>query len=131
MPATDPALELDAETLALLDQIDIPLAAAAAPASAVEADLDAMFGTPLALHEVCALPAEAALLSPTDPSPNANTAGDFLARRQAALDIVADDPHLTARVRERLVDILIPAAWQLRIDRAAVMPFAEPEALAA
>ncbi|ASY37049.1 MULTISPECIES: hypothetical protein [unclassified Streptomyces] len=119
MPVTDFALEFDAETLALLDQLDIPLAAAAAPASAVECDLDAMFGTPLALHEVWALPAEAALLSPTVPSLNANTVvGDFLARRQAALDIVADDPHLTARIRERL-------------DRDAVMPFPEPEVLAA
>ncbi|MFD4756363.1 hypothetical protein [Streptomyces sp. NPDC058426] len=130
MPATDPLDELDTETRALLDALDVPLAAAAAPASAVEADLDAMFGTPLALHEVWALPAEAALLSPTDPSLNANTVGDFLARRQAAVDIVADDPHLTARVRERLVDILLPAARQLRIDRRA-RPFAEPEVLAA
>ncbi|MGW3491334.1 hypothetical protein [Streptomyces sp. NPDC001054] len=131
MPATDPLDELDTETRALLDALDVPLAAAAAPASAVECDLDVAFGTPLALHEVWALPAEAALLSPTDPSLNANTVvGDFLARRQAALDIVADDPHLTARVRERLVDVLLPAARQLRIDRRA-RPFAEPEVLAA
>ncbi|MDV9189777.1 hypothetical protein R6L23_16400 [Streptomyces sp. SR27] len=94
----------DGETLALLKAVEVPL-----PDFAI--DLDIAFGTPLEMYEPFATPREraAALTCPDE------VLGDFFARRHAARDILASDPSITALVRERLVDVLLPHATRLRI----------------
>ncbi|MDX3366173.1 hypothetical protein PV387_09030 [Streptomyces sp. ME02-6987-2C] len=94
----------DAETLALLDELDVPLPTELAD---FDVDLDIAFGTPLEMHEPFATVREKDL-------PSQDLLEQFFARRQAALDIVADDPSITTRVRERLVDVLLPYADRLR-----------------
>ncbi|MEU8837358.1 hypothetical protein [Streptomyces sp900116325] len=97
----------DAETLALLEAVEVPLP------DFTGIDLDVAFGTPL---EMCA----------ADPLPHEQLDGlDITAaiaaiearenRTLAASDIAATEPTATKLVRERLVDMLLPHARQLRI----------------
>ncbi|MEU9858634.1 hypothetical protein [Streptomyces sp. NPDC047974] len=98
----------DAETLALLDELDVPLPTEFAD---FDVDLDIAFGTPLGMYELFATPREkAASLT----RPHTEVLGEFFARRHAALDILATDPSITSLVRERLVDVLLPHAARLR-----------------
>ncbi|MET7550829.1 hypothetical protein ABZS94_34660 [Streptomyces sp. NPDC005500] len=81
----------DAETLALLEAVEVPLP------DFTGIDLDVGFGTPL---EMCA----------ADPLPHEQLDGlDITAA------IAATEPTATKLVRERLVDMLLPHARQLRI----------------
>ncbi|MEW2289627.1 hypothetical protein [Streptomyces sp. NPDC047841] len=108
--------DFDAETLALLDAVEVPLPEFTA------LDLDVAFGTPLEMYEpvgarremrayaaaIVVAPGQSYQLSPSH-------GAEIRARVDAARDILADDPTITARVRERLVDVLLPYAAQLRI----------------
>ncbi|MGW3745119.1 hypothetical protein ACWD62_32190 [Streptomyces sp. NPDC005146] len=110
-PAASLATERsDGETLALLEAVEVPLP------DFTGIDLDVAFGTPL---EMCA----------ADPLPHEQLDGlDITAaiaaiaaiearenRTLAARDIAATEPTATKLVRERLVDMLLPHARQLRI----------------
>ncbi|MCH0560377.1 MULTISPECIES: hypothetical protein [unclassified Streptomyces] len=118
----------DAETLALLEAVEVPLPAF------TDLDLDVAFGTPLEMHEFVT-PCElarwdaASSLKKGRKAAQAQVAHDFAARRAAAEDILATDPSITELVRERLVDALIPHAAQLRTAPPATA--AEPLPLAA
>ncbi|WP_329625914.1 hypothetical protein OG357_38420 (plasmid) [Streptomyces sp. NBC_01255] len=115
-PAASLATEtFDAETLALLEAIEVPLPAF----TALDIDLDVTFGTPLEMYELWATPREKA---ESLVRPHAEVLGDFFARRHAAMDILATDPSITALVRERLVDVLLPYAEQLRTAPLAAVP---------
>ncbi|MGZ2360957.1 hypothetical protein LRE75_30485 [Streptomyces sp. 372A] len=101
----------DAETLALLEAVEVPLPDFGG------LDLDVAFGMPMELFEAGALPHErldgldiAAAVAAIEAREN---------RMLAARDIVATDPTATELVRERLVDVLLPYATQLRITRSA------------
>ena len=85
-PSTGEAF--DAETLALLNELDVPLP------NFANVDLDIAFGTPLEMYELAT--------------------ADELARHDAKRHILAADPSITALVRERLVDVLLPYADRLR-----------------
>ncbi|MFC8765115.1 hypothetical protein ACFUAG_30965 [Streptomyces sp. NPDC057193] len=106
----------DAETLALLDELDVPLSAD------FDVDLDLAFGTPLEMHEPAGTAREmrryaAAILAvPRDRRHELALAhgAEIAARVDAGRDILAADPTITARVRERLVDVLLPYAARLR-----------------
>lgn len=104
MNRTSPAAELDAETLALLDAIDVPV-----PDFTV--DLDVVFGTPLEMYEAGLLEHEK--LAGLDDLAAADAIQARHDRLLAAADITADDPTIAQRVRELLVDALIPFAEQL------------------
>ncbi|WP_445403159.1 hypothetical protein ACSMX9_30035 (plasmid) [Streptomyces sp. LE64] len=109
----------DAETLALLEAVEVPLPEFGG------LDLDVAFGMPLEMFEAGALPHErldgldiTAAIAAIEAREN---------RMLAARDIVATDPTATELVRERLVDVLLPYAAQLRITRpaaAASLPIA-------
>ncbi|MFJ4917640.1 hypothetical protein [Streptomyces sp. NPDC088726] len=115
-PAASLATEyFDTETQELLDAIDVALP------DFGDIDLDIAFGTPLELHEPFATSREKGLTGQ-------ELLEQFFARRYAARDIVADDPTATELVRERLVDVLLPYAAQLRVSR---RPAAAPVPLAA
>ncbi|WP_331729638.1 hypothetical protein [Streptomyces platensis] len=105
-PAASLATEhLDTETLALLDAVAVELP------DFGPVDLDIAFGTPLDMWE------------PAGPRRGmARHAAAAAARWDAARDIVASDPSITVRVRERLVDVLLPYAAQLRIAPPATEP---------
>ncbi|MGW3269059.1 hypothetical protein [Streptomyces sp. NPDC001056] len=105
-PATE---HFDAETLALLEAVEVPL-------PEFSTDLDIVFGTPLELHEPYATSREKDL-------PEQELLEQFFARRHAARDLLADDPSILVRVRERLVDVLLPYAAQLRITQPAAASF--------
>ncbi|MFD3567406.1 hypothetical protein [Streptomyces sp. NPDC058667] len=127
MPATLPLTShqpstgevFDAETLALLDELDVPLPASFDDA---EVDLDIAFGTPLEMHEPAGTAwemrryAAAVLTVPPDRRRELALAhgAEITARIDAGRDILAADPTITARVRERLVDVLLPYADRLR-----------------
>ncbi|MCL7496051.1 hypothetical protein M8I34_32300 [Streptomyces sp. MCA2] len=126
-PAASLATEVfDAETLALLDAIEMEL-----PEFGY-IDLDIAFGTPLEMYglvttdELARWDAAAAVTKGKTKARN-EVIAESEARRDAARDIVAADPSITARVRERLVDVLLPYAAQLRI----APPATEPLPLAA
>ncbi|MEU7031421.1 hypothetical protein AB0A60_32595 [Streptomyces sp. NPDC046275] len=116
-PSTGEAF--DAETLALLDELDVPLPAEVAD---VEVDLDVAFGTPLEMYEPAGTAREmrryaaAVLTVPPDRRYELALAhgAEIAARVDAGRDILAADPTITARVRERLVDVLLPHAARLR-----------------
>ncbi|MEU9943129.1 hypothetical protein [Streptomyces lavendulae] len=120
-PAASLATEsFDAETLALLEEVEVPLPHFA------DLDLDVAFGTPLEMYAAGPLPHEqldgldiTAALAAIEAREN---------RMLAARDIAATDPTATDLVRERLVDVLLPYAAQLRITRrpasAAPLPLA-------
>ncbi|MGW2050776.1 hypothetical protein ACWCPF_37230 [Streptomyces sp. NPDC001858] len=102
----------DCETLALLDELEVELPEFG------NVDLDVAFGTPLEMHELWATPQELARFEAgaglKDEAERVRELwADFLARRHAALDIVAVDPSVTALVRERLIDVLLPYASEL------------------
>ncbi|MEU5824900.1 hypothetical protein [Streptomyces sp. NPDC047803] len=104
----------DAETLALLDKLDVPLCG--------DVDLDIAFGTPLNMHEPAGTAREmrryAAEVLTVPPNCRQELAlaygAEITARVDAGRDILAADPAITARVRERLVDLLLPYAGRLR-----------------
>ncbi|MFC8009267.1 hypothetical protein [Streptomyces cinereoruber] len=106
----------DAETLALLDELDVPLSAD------FDVDLDVAFGTPLEMHEPAGTAREMrryaaeVLTVPLDRRQELALAygAEITARVDAGRDILAADPSITARVRERLVDVLLPHADRLR-----------------
>ncbi|CAL9675716.1 hypothetical protein [Streptomyces sp. enrichment culture] len=106
----------DAETLALLDELDVPLSAD------FDVDLDIAFGTPLEMHEPAGTAREmrryAAAVLTVPPVRRQELAlvhgAEITARVEASRDILAADPTITARVRERLVDALLPYADRLR-----------------
>ncbi|ARI56846.1 hypothetical protein A6E92_31820 (plasmid) [Streptomyces sp. S8] len=109
-PAASLATEtFDAETLALLEAVEVPLPDFA------DLDLDVAFGTPLEMFEAGPLPHEqldgldiTAAIAAIEAREN---------RMLAARDIAATDPTATELVRERLVDVLLPYATQLRITQ--------------
>ncbi|MFD3663997.1 hypothetical protein ACFWVF_25995 [Streptomyces sp. NPDC058659] len=103
----------DAETLALLDELDVPLSAD------FDVDLDIAFGTPLEMYELVtagelARWGAASTVKKGKTKARDDVIAEYGARREAARDILAADPSITARVRERLVDVLIPYADRLR-----------------
>ncbi|MEW1753443.1 hypothetical protein [Streptomyces angustmyceticus] len=111
----------DTETLALLEAIEVPLPDFAG------LDLDIAFGTPLEMYELVTTDElakwDAAAAMPKGKTKARNEViAESGARRDAARDIVAADPSITARVRERLVDVLLPYAAQLRIAPRATEP---------
>ncbi|MEV7160258.1 hypothetical protein AB0N77_37570 [Streptomyces misionensis] len=101
----------DAETLALLDAVEVPLPEFGG------LDLDVAFGMPLEMFEAGTLPHER--LDGLDITAAVAAIEARENRMLAARDIVATDPTATELVRERLVDVLLPYAAQLRITRPA------------
>ncbi|GHE56490.1 hypothetical protein GCM10018785_27250 [Streptomyces longispororuber] len=109
----------DAETLALLEAVEVPLPDFAG------LDLDVAFGTPLEMYEDGPLSHErpdgldiTAAIAAIEAREN---------RMLAARDIVTTDSTAAELVRERLVDVLLPYAAQLRITppaTAAPLPLA-------
>ncbi|PWI05688.1 hypothetical protein DIZ27_37805 [Streptomyces sp. NWU339] len=124
-PATE---DFDAETLGLLEAVEVPLP------EFTGLDLDVAFGTPLDLYEPAGSQREmrayaaAVVAAPTSQRHQLSRlhGAEIQARIDAGRDILTDDPALTARVRERLVDVLLPHAAQLRITppTAAPLPIA-------
>ncbi|MER5988847.1 hypothetical protein [Streptomyces sp. NPDC001787] len=129
-PAASLATEhFDDETLQLLDTIAVKLP------DFGDVDLDIGFGTPLEMYEPAGTHQEmrryaaAIVAGPVDQRYKLSLAygAEIAARTDAARDILAADPSIAARVRERLVDVLVPYATQLRITRpaaAAPLPIA-------
>lgn len=124
-PAASLASEqFDAETLALLEAVEVPLPEFAS------LNLDVAFGTPLEMYEPSVTPQEmaryAAAVGVSEPKQrlqlSEEAGAEVRARQAAARDILADDPAIAARVRERLVDVLLPYAARLRIAPPAVAP---------
>ncbi|MFE1519576.1 hypothetical protein ACFW9I_22600 [[Kitasatospora] papulosa] len=114
-PAASLATEhFDTETQELLDAIDVELP------DFGDIDLDIAFGTPLEMYglvttdELARWDAAAAVTKGKTKAREEVIAASG-ARREAARDILAADPSITERVRERLVDVLLPYAAQLRI----------------
>ncbi|MFI8966950.1 hypothetical protein ACIGO8_33120 [Streptomyces sp. NPDC053493] len=108
----------DTETLTLLDELDVPLPTELTDA---EVDLDIAFGTPLEMHEPAGTAREtrryaAAVLAAPDRRHELALfhGAEIAARVDAGRDILAADPTITARIRERLVDVLLPHADRLR-----------------
>ncbi|MFJ2847019.1 hypothetical protein ACIPD2_36075 [Streptomyces griseofuscus] len=111
-PAAGLATEtFDAETLALLEAVEVPLPDFA------DVDLDVAFGTPLEMFEAGVLSHER--LDGLDVTAAVAAIEARENRMLAARDILAADPTVTELVRERLVDVLLPYAAQLRITRPA------------
>lgn len=109
--AASPATEyFDAETLALLNELNVESPEFGG------VDLNIVFGTPLEMYEPFATAREAGLADERE------CLEQFFARRHAARDILADVPSITARVRERLVDVLVPYAARLRTAPSAAVP---------
>ncbi|MFI8769504.1 hypothetical protein ACIGN6_31995 [Streptomyces sp. NPDC053792] len=108
----------DAETLALLDALDIDLPAI------TDVDLDVYYGTPLEMHEPAGTLREmrqyaaAILAAPVVQRYQLSCAhgNEIRARVDAARDIVATDPTIVPLVRERLAAALVRTA-QLRTTR--------------
>ncbi|MFD4543583.1 hypothetical protein [Streptomyces bauhiniae] len=119
-PAASLATEhFDTETLALLDELDVEIPECGG------VDLDVAFGMPLEMFEAGALPHER--LDGLDITDAVAAIEARENRMLAARDIAAADPTATELVRERLVDVLLPYAAQLRITRpaaAATLPIA-------
>ncbi|MEU2770516.1 hypothetical protein ABZ628_27805 [Streptomyces diastaticus] len=121
-PAASFATEehFDTETLALLDELNVGLHEFGG------LDLDVAFGMPLEMFEVGPLPHER--LDGLDITAAVAAIEARETRMLAARDIVATDPTALELVRERLVDVLLPYAAQLRITRrpaaAAPLPIA-------
>lgn len=111
----------DAETLALLEELEVPLPDFAA------IDLDVAFGTPLEMYAAGTLRHEQ--LDGLDITAAVAAIEARENRMLAARDIAATDPTATELVRERLVDVLLPYAAQLRTAPPATA--AEPLPLAA
>ncbi|MFJ3817777.1 hypothetical protein [Streptomyces sp. NPDC090056] len=111
--------ELDAETLALLDALDVSLPGI----DDATVDLDVYYGTPLEMHEPAGTLWEmrryAAAIASGAKSSYARLAeeagAEIAARLDAARDIVVTDPTLVSLVRERLADLLLPHTDQARL----------------
>ncbi|MFF8798053.1 hypothetical protein [Streptomyces globisporus] len=101
----------DAETLALLKAVEVPLPDFGG------LDLDVAFVTPLEMFEAGPLPHER--LDGLDITAAVAAIEARENRMLAARDILVTDPTATELVRERLVDVLLPYAAQLRITRPA------------
>ncbi|WP_331749915.1 hypothetical protein OG963_43210 (plasmid) [Streptomyces sp. NBC_01707] len=107
-PAASLATEhSDAQTLALLEAVEVPLP------DFTGIDLDVAFGTPMEMYAADPLPHEqldgldiTAAIAAIEAREN---------RMLAARDIAATEPTATELVRERLVDMLLPYVRQLRI----------------
>jgi hypothetical protein len=104
----------DAETLALLESVEVPLPDFA------DIDLDVAFGTPLEMYDLVTTDElvrwdAASAVSKGKTKARDEVLAEYGARREAARDILAADPSITELVRERLVDVLLPYAVQLRI----------------
>ena len=113
-PAASLATEsFDRETIALLDAMEVELPEFG------DIDLDVAFGTPLDLYEASTLAHEQ--LDGLDIYAAIEAIEARENRLAAARDIVTD-PAVTALVRERLVDVLLPYAAQLHIARPAAAP---------
>ncbi|MEU0119086.1 hypothetical protein ABZ137_36765 [Streptomyces bobili] len=113
-PAASLATEsFDRETIALLDAMEVELPEFG------DIDLDVAFGTPLDLYEADTLAHEQ--LDGLDIYAAIEAIEARENRLAAARDIVTD-PAVTALVRERLVDLLLPYAAQLPIARPAAAP---------
>ncbi|GAB2949916.1 hypothetical protein [Streptomyces sp. NPDC059171] len=111
-PAASLATEtFDAETLALLEVVEVRLPDFA------DIDADVAFGTPLEMYAAGPLPHER--LDGLDITAAVAAIEARENRVLAVRDIVATDPTATELVRERLVDVLLPCAAQLRITRPA------------
>ncbi|MFE7675810.1 hypothetical protein ACFU5N_26845 [Streptomyces albidoflavus] len=111
--------DFDAETLALLEAVEVPLPDFGG------LDLDVAFGMPLEMFEAGTLPHER--LDGLDITAAVAAIEARESRMLAARDIVATDPTALELVRERLVDVLLPYATQLRVTRpvaAAPLPIA-------
>ncbi|MGK5545699.1 hypothetical protein ACSNOH_13345 [Streptomyces sp. URMC 127] len=122
----------DAETLALLDAVEVALPEFG------DVGLDVVFGTPLEMHELVTPGELARFEAAAGPRGGSTKAQDdvvaeFAARKAAAQDIIAADPSITERVRERLLEALEPsiAEWLLRPLPAVYAPAAEVLPLAA
>ncbi|MFD8621432.1 hypothetical protein [Streptomyces sp. NPDC059513] len=116
----------DAETLALLEAVEVSLPEFG------DLDLDVAFGTPLEMYDLVTTDElarwdAASAVKKGKTQARDEVVADSGARREAARDILAADPSIPAFVRERLVDVLLPYAAQLRITRpaaAAPLPIA-------
>ncbi|MFF2927178.1 hypothetical protein ACFVTP_33040 [Streptomyces celluloflavus] len=126
-PAASLATEtFDTETLALLEAVEVPLP------PFTDLDLDVAFGTPLEMYGLATADElvrwdAAAAVKKGKTKARDEVIAEYGARREAARDILAADPSITELVRERLVDVLLPYAAQLRITRpaaAAPLPIA-------
>jgi hypothetical protein len=107
----------DTET-ALLEAVEVPLPDFA------DVDLDVAFGTPLEMYDLVTTDElarwdAAAAVRKGKTKARDEVIAEYGARREAARDILAADPSITELVRERLVDVLLPYAAQLRITRPA------------
>ncbi|MFE5669088.1 hypothetical protein ACFQ7W_34855 [Streptomyces niveus] len=104
----------DTETQELLDALTVELP------DFGDIDLDIAFGTPLEMYglvtsdELARWDAASAVTKGKTTARN-EVIAESGARREAARDILAADPSITELVRERLVDVLLPYAAQLRI----------------
>ncbi|MFI8200877.1 hypothetical protein ACIF6K_30890 [Streptomyces sp. NPDC085942] len=114
----------DAETLALLEAIEVELPEFG------DLDLDVAFGTPLEMFEPAGTQGEMRryvaeiVAAPVDQRYALSLVhgAEITARIDAARDIVVSDLTTMKLIRERLVDVLLPYAAQLRITES--MPFA-------
>lgn len=104
----------DAETLALLEAVEVPLPEFG------DLDLDVAFGMPLEMFEAGVLPHER--LDGLDITAAVAAIEARENRMLAARDIVATDPTAIELVRERLVDVLLPYVAQLHIAPPAAAP---------
>lgn len=105
-PTAESIESFDSETLALLTELEVELPEFG------DVDLDVAFGTPLEMYEPGELPHEC--LTGLDITAAIEAIETRENRILAARDIAAD-PAVTELVRERLVDVLLPYAAQLRI----------------
>ncbi|MFF9090474.1 hypothetical protein ACF1BE_29595 [Streptomyces sp. NPDC014991] len=115
--------QFDSETLTLLDEPNVEISEFGG------VDLDVVFGTPLEMYEPAGTRREirayaaAIVVAPSRSYELSLSHGaEGQARVDAARDILADDPTITARVRERLVDVLLPYAAQLRTPPVTAAP---------
>ncbi|MEO3978067.1 hypothetical protein [Streptomyces sp. CAU 1734] len=118
-----PALSLatetfDAETLVLLEAVDVPLA------NFDHVDMDIAFGTPLEMYSLVTTDElarwdVAAAVKKGKTKARDEVIAESRARREAARDILAADPSITELVRELLVDVLLPHAAHLCITPSA------------
>ncbi|MEU1568617.1 hypothetical protein ABZ504_51475 [Streptomyces mirabilis] len=116
-PAASLATEdFDVETQELLDAIEVELP----DFGGADLDLDVAFGTPIEMYETGFLPHER--WEGLDAATAIQRLRAWHDRQLAAADILADDPEIAVRVRERLVDVLLPYAAQLRIAPLAAAP---------
>ncbi|WP_331718944.1 hypothetical protein OHU23_40825 (plasmid) [Streptomyces virginiae] len=108
----------DEETQQLLEAVAVDLPEFS------DIDADVAFGTPLEMYDLVTADELARWDAASAVKKGKTQARDEIvadsgARREAARDILAADPSIPAFVRERLVDVLLPYAAQLRITRPA------------